>query len=264
MNSFTNGDLYLMLLDRLRKDRRGSVSPEEFESFLRWRNIDYFNKMISMEGENKMNENALMPFYIPFSPLTIAQDTQTLLYYADITSITTYGQYINVWHTTAIVNPTRPALTGIVPVDIVTNTELPDRLRNAITGPSATNPIGYFVNGTAGHRLYVHGISSTTGTIVMSYYRIPEDPYFDYYSDSQGNTTYLVETSPATTHVLLSGEVSRDGKTTGQTVTSASVDLDWGDDDAVNILDMIVSDVSIAMSDPNSFQASLLERKENA
>ena len=264
MTSFNNEDLYLMLLDRLRKDRKGSVSPEEFESFLRWRNLDYFNKMVSVEGENKMNENALMPFFIPNIPLDIAQDSQTLLYYADITDLTTYAQYINVWHTLDVVNPTRPDMTDIVPIDMVSQAELPDRLRNAITLPTAEDPIGYIVNGTAGHRLYVHGISSTTGTILLSYYRLPPDPYFDYYVDSSGNITYLTDESPATTHVLLAGEESRDGKVAGQTVTSASTDLAWGDDDAINILDMIVSDVSIALSDPNSFQASLLERKENA
>ena len=41
---FDNNDLLQIVLDRLRKDRKGSINPEEFESLLRLRNIDYFNQ----------------------------------------------------------------------------------------------------------------------------------------------------------------------------------------------------------------------------
>lgn len=74
--------------------------------------------------------------------------------------------------------------------------------------------------------------------------------------------TYLTEGQSS--YTLQSGEVARDGTTAGGSVTSLSVDLEWDDDDAMQVLDMIVSDVSIALSDSDSYQASLLERKDNA
>ena len=95
----------------------------------------------------------------------------------------------------------------------------------------------------------------------MSYYKLPEDPVYDYYTDAYGNYTYLTEEQPA--YTLQAGEIAKDGSVAGEQVTSVSVDLEWEDDEAMKILDMIVSDVSIALSDPGSFQASLLERKEN-
>ena len=266
MNSFTNDTLYTMLLHRLRKDRKGAVSPEEFESFLRWRNVDYYNKMFKDESSTKYNEDAIRPFLVPIEAVPVTLDTQTDWYVAALTALEEdYGHWANIWFTedtVAIASPpstyARPSMTNAVHLDIVSETELPERLTNAITAPSATYPVGSLTNSN----LYLHGVGAT-GFAIISYYKLPTDPYFDYYTDASGNITYLEDTSPVTTYLLAAGEIARDGSVAGETVNSSSEDLAWGDDDALNILDMIVSDVSIALSDPSSFQASLLERKEN-
>jgi hypothetical protein len=259
MTSFNNNDLYTMLLHRLRKDRKGAVSPEEFESFLRWRNIDKYNKMFKDESSTKYNEDALKPFLVPFEDIQLVLNATTLYYEATLSSpamTQDYGHWANVWVTDQTYEPGGYDLTDMTSVDIVSETELQDRLTNAITGPSATHPIGYFSN----TKLYIHGFGSQ-GYVIMSYYKLPSDPVFDYYTDASGNITYLTESQAA--YTLLSGEIAKDGSTAGSAVTSLSVDLEWDDDEALDILDMIVSDVSIALSDPGSFQASLLERKEN-
>jgi hypothetical protein len=259
MTSFTNDDLYQMLLHRLRKDRRGAVSPEEFESFLRWRNLDYYNKVLEKEGADKGVEQALRPFLVPFERLAVTLDSDTGWYSAAISGLSeSLGQWINAWFTTATWNPAASALdmTGLIEIDMVQELELPDRLSNAITAPSATRPVGHLTNSL----LYVHGISAV-GNLLLSYYKLPDDPVYDYYTNAYGTVTYLTEGQSA--YILQAGEASKSGKTAGQAVTSASIDLEWDDDEAINILDMIVSDVSIALSDPGSFQASLLERKEN-
>jgi hypothetical protein len=257
MTSFNNSDLYNMLLHRLRKDRRGAISPEEFESFLRWRNLDYYNKMFKDEQRNKYNDVALKPFFIPFEAIQVALDATTTWYSASLTSLTnTLGNWDNVWFTTDVPAPVRISRENIVEVDIVSETELPDRLTNAITGPTATKPIGHFTN----TELYVHGIEAV-GYVFLSYYKLPDDPVYDYYVDAYGTVTYLTEGQAA--YTLQAGEIAKDGSTAGQQVTSTSIDIEWEDDEAVDILDMIVSDVSVALADPGSFQASLLERKEN-
>ena len=71
MTNLNNGDLYNMMLDRIRKDQRGIISPEEFESFLRWRSLDKFGSLIKVEGENKLNQEALLPFYVHHDPISV-------------------------------------------------------------------------------------------------------------------------------------------------------------------------------------------------
>jgi len=260
MTSFNLGDLYEMLLMRLRKDKKGSVSPEEFEGFARWRNIDYYNKMFVNESSTKYNEDSLKPFYVPYEDIQVDQNAVTKYYEGALSELpedSPYGHWINLWINDQGAEPGHVYdLTDMTWVDIVTETELPDRLTNAITGPSADHPIGHFSN----TKLYVHGIAAS-GFGILTYYKLPDDPYFDYYVDAYGTITYLTEGQLS--YTLKAGEMARDGSVAGEAVISASKDIEWEDHDAMNLLDMIVSDVSIALSDPNSYQASLLERKEN-
>jgi len=264
MTNLNNGDLYNMMLDRIRKDQRGIISPEEFESFLRWRSLDKFGSLISVEGANKLNQDSLLPFYVHHDPITVTSANS--VYYiplqvlsAGTTTTTTPYSYIdyniavlvNSWATSSHLN-----FSSLTHIDLVSSAELADRLDNAITLPSSAQPVGYLEE----TKLWVWGVSS--GYVLLDYYRYPTSEYFDYYTDSQGNVTYL--TDGQASYTLQTGEIARDGSTSGSSVTSASVDTEWDDDDALHILDMIVSDVSIALSDPESFQASLLERKENA
>ena len=280
MTNLTNGELYTMLLHRLRKDRKGSISPEEFESFLKWRNLDYFNKALRKEGATQLVDASLAPF-------VVLQDVQVIysslyeyyiiLYNSNSSNpptdpplkFTSYdvAKIINIWWTDSLTN-----FSSKIRVDLLTYSEWSDRINNAITGPSNDYPIAYL-----GGEFSVAGVPNAyyfdtlwlkggtgfaSGYIILDYYKYPAEPYFDYYTDSSGNITYLTDGQAA--YTLLTDEQSRDGKIAGQAVTSTSQDLEWDDEDALVILDMIVSDVSIALSDPNSFQASLLERKDNA
>jgi len=264
MTNLNNGDLYNMMLDRIRKDQRGIISPEEFESFLRWRSLDKFGSLIKVEGENKLNQEALLPFYVHHDPISVTSSNS--VYYIPLqvlssgtTTTTTPYSYIdyniavlvNTWATSSYTD-----FSSLTHIDLVSSSELSDRLNNAITLPSTEDPVGYLEE----TKLWIWGV--TSGYILLDYYRYPTQEYFDYYTDSVGNVTYL--TDGQSSYTLQSGEVARDGTAAGGAVTSASVDTEWDDEEALQMLDMIVSDVSIALSEPESFQASLLERKENA
>jgi len=248
-----------MLLDRLRKDKKGSVSAEEFESFLRYRNSDYFNLKAKSDGVGKVEEDSIKPFLVEFDPIAVGLDGEMNIYRGLLAGLTqTYGHWKGVWWTTNTVDPgdTYPDISDMIYVDVVTELELQNRLANAITAPSTSDPVAYFTD----TRIYVFG--TVGGYLLVTYYKQPNDPYFDYYTDASGNITYLTEGQGA--YTLQTGEISRSGSVAPAAVTSLSVDLEWEDYDAVNILDMIVSDVSIALSDPESFQASILERQQNA
>jgi len=251
MISFNNNDLFQILLNRLRKDRKGSINAEEFESFLRSRNLDYFNQQFNVDGVSQINTDSLQVFAMDNEPIAVTQDGSLRIYLATLpTGATAYAHAISAFYSTSSSD-----LSTLVEMDLVSNAELPNRLNNAITGPSAVYPIGWITDLV----MRVYGV--TTGYVILNYYRYPLDPYFDYYTDAYGNITYLTDGQPA--HTLLAGQVSRSGLTAGQPVTSASVDLEWGDQDAVNILDMVMSDVSLSQNDQAGMQSSILERQNN-
>ena len=270
MTGFDNGNLYTMLLDRLRKDKKGSISPEEFETFLRWRNLDYFNQMLeTVEGSHR-SQKALSVFIVSDDVITISSDDGQAVIDVDVwetgdsdaplTQLSYRPAYVlNIWYSESATD-----LSDKIPFDVVNQLEYRERKNNAITAPSSECPVicELGTSSEGGPRYLVDGV--TSGYAVFDYYVSPNDPYglqpyFDYYTDASGNVTYLEVNE---SYTLQTGEVARDGSTSGS-VSSLSVDLSWRDNDAMNILDMIVSDVSVALSDPNSFQASLLERQQN-
>ena len=267
MVSFNNNDLYQMLLDRLRKDRKGSVSPEEFESFLRWRNLDYFNKQLGSEGATKLNYDSLVPFMFFQDDIAISTSLGEHYVILDSSYVGPSATYkvahiANAWYSASATDHSSK-----VNLDIVSFPEWRNRLGNAITGPTNTYPIGcrgmLVIVGLGNMEvLWVEGGSDVEGgVVILDYYKYPADPYFDYYTDAYGNITYLTDGQAA--YTLLTGEISRSNATAGTAVTSASQDLEWEDSDALHILDMIVTDVSVALSDPDSVQASLFERQQN-
>ena len=257
-SNFNLDDLYQIILKRLRKDRKGGVSPEDFEAFLRIRNMDYFNQMMGQEGMSNKNTTALSPFYQfheADSQLNIISASG--LYLVGLAYLNyDWAEIMNVYHSASYSD-----LSSLTEVDLVTSAEWSERIGNAITGPSESRPIAIIGDNALNDddNMYVSGV--TTGYLVFDYYRYPVDPYFDYYVDASGNYTYLTDGQGA--YTLQAGEVARDGTAAGGSVTSASQDLEWKDTDAMNILDMVYTDVVVALSDPGSYQASILERQQN-
>jgi hypothetical protein len=250
MTIYTNDDLYQIILDRLRKDRKGSINAEEFESFLNTRSIDYFNQQMGVEGVSKKNQESLVPFLTTFEFLAVTTSSHAL-YSIDLTAAAnSIASIDNVWWSSS-----NTTVVGMVEVDMLTNPEINKRLGNTITAPSATSPAGYIDT----DNLWVFGV--TGGYLVLNYYKTPASAYFDYYADAVGNITYLTEGQSA--YTLQTGEVARDGSVATESVTSASIDLEWNDIDAMNILDMVMTDIGVAQSDQNVTQASVLERQNN-
>lgn len=277
MTSFNNNDLYQILLDRLRKDRKGAISPEEFESFLRYRNLEYFNKQIGVEDVTKMNHDSLIPFFVGLDNTADSEQSGAQFVHIGTENIglgntldNECAYIINAWYHNTVGGVDQAERR---PIDILSSAEYHERFTNAITMGTSDYPIAYrgmlnywrdapvsaYVNIPV---LYIQGLDPLTSYgVYLDYYRYPADPYFDYYTDSNGNITYLTDGQAA--YTLQAGEEARDGKTVGQQVTSASQDLEWRDNDAIHILDMVYSDVTLAMSDPDSFEASMLERQQN-
>lgn len=251
MTNFNVNNLYQIALDRLRKDRKGSVSPEEFESFLNNRSYDYFQQQLGVEGISKLNQASLAPLFTFHAPVPI-EGTFGITgdSWASLVSPYDIVKVVNAWHSAS-----STVFSSVVEIDLVTHSELIDRLNNAITKPTATNPIGYI----QGAKMTVFGV--TTGYVLFDFYSRPSKVYFDYYTDGNGNVTYLTVGQSA--YTLATGEVSRSGKIATQSVTSASTVFEWEDEDAMNILDMVMTDLGVAQNDPAVVQTSMEERKNN-
>jgi len=119
------------------------------------------------------------------------------------------------------------------PVDIVTNDEIGDRLRNPMT---STTPFIVVNNGNI--EIYPTSLSST-GSFIMTIVRKPETPIYDYYIlNSTGEEYPLAEGEvPPAAGVTYSGLSSAPGN------DSATVDLDWPSSAHHVLIRMILMDI---------------------
>jgi hypothetical protein len=74
----------------------------------------------------------------------------------------------------------------------------------------------------------------------------PVRPVYDYYIDANFNQIYL---AAGATHLLAAGEFGSLGQTSGQTVTSATVELDWNELYVVEFCNEVLSRVGQNLKD---------------
>ena len=236
--ALTNFNLYEITLDQLRKDRKGSITIEEFEKMLINRSIWLFKDLLPVDDRDSVTTTALSPFLVTNNAVAISgSDPYQALYSA----FTSSPAHIKSAYT--IQSETKKW------IDVVTPEELAMRYSNAITEPSASYPTAT-VSPTS---LYLQGI--TSGSIYVTYYKNPAQPYLDYYLSSNGDYVYLSEDQSV--YTLGSGEIARNGSTT--TVTSQTAELEWNDNEKVLLVQYILSDLGIALKDQTVVQKSMAE-----
>ena len=123
-------------------------------------------------------------------------------------------------------------------IDILSSPEVAQRNSSYIDAPSINFPVAEII----GSSINVYPATILTADLV--YYRYPVVPVFDYYVDATGELVYLEN---GETHELTSGEVDSAGNTSG-TFTSASVELEWGDSEKIDITWLIIKNMGINLS----------------
>ena len=130
-------------------------------------------------------------------------------------------------------------------VEVLFSGEVSHRLQNAIDNPTTLFPVGEFI----GSKFYIYPTTITSADIV--YYKQPTTPVFDYYIDGYGDIQYM---PVGTTHELVAGEEYSDGSTSG-TVTSVSVESEFGDDGKIDLLYLIGKAFGLNLQRGDIFQA---------
>lgn len=142
---------------------------------------------------------------------------------------------------------------ALEPVELLTSSELSRRLANAIDVPDALFPAAEII----GNSLYVYPTTITSAT--LTFYRYPITPILSYYIDLNGD---IVPMEAGATHVLLEGETGSNGEGVGETVTSSTVEHEWGEDTAPDMAYIILRNMGIPLGRADVFQAADKIKKE--
>jgi len=132
-----------------------TLRPEQFNLYLQKVNFDLFNQALRGWESTQVVTDILYPFKVK-TDLTFATGVATRP--AD------YARHSAVWYDDS---------STIVPVEVVTDAELPDRINNAITAPTAAYPIIYFID----KKINILPVSITTGVDLL-YIKKPATPVY--------------------------------------------------------------------------------------
>jgi len=132
-----------------------TLSPEQYNLYLQKANFELFNQSLKNWENKQVITDILYPFKVK-TDLTFAAGVATRP--AD------YARHSAAWYDDGAT---------IVPVEVVTDAELPDRIDNAITAPTVVYPIIYFLN----EKINILPVSITTGVDLL-YIKKPTVPVY--------------------------------------------------------------------------------------
>jgi hypothetical protein len=237
-------DVYDLLLDELRTDKRGlSCEIPTFNRLLRLVNYEIYDQYLTDFEKDQSNADSLGWFKVHnFGiDLTLGVGTLPINYYRligkpRILDGTTYRK-----------------------VDLVTTFEQACRDDDFLTQATTLHPTATIggVNATQDVQIRV---SPTTATKVwVDYMKMLDTPYLDYYINNQTyNFTYLAESSAL--QAIPAGSTYRDGTVGAANVTSLTKDLVWDEGDLPLIITKLVNRVAKQLPDELLLQTSMAEQ----
>ena len=239
-------DVYQLLLDELRTDRRGlSVEIEEFNRLLRVVNQEIFDQYLTDFEINQSNADSMGWFKVHNFGIDLTLGVGTLP--------TNYYRLIG-----------KPRiLDGVTyrKVDLVTTYELACREDDYLTQPTVLHPVATIGGINALEQTQIRVVPTTVTKVWVDYIRMLDIPFLDYYIN---DTTYVKTFLPDSTTLqnIPAGYTYRTGTIGGAAVTVASQtrDLVWDDGDLSLIITKLVNRVAKALPDPLLLQTSAAEQ----
>ena len=248
-SNITNDSLYKLFLYILNKTQTGNVFPiDQFGNIFNGAQLKFFKNKIGnpdlfkpgqpfssqQDGLTEGIDNSLSPFH---EYMTIAAGNPLMVNDRGIApkpqdffkrlSIS-YWQYIN---------GIPPRLR---PISVVSDDDWNNSISSKLSPPSMKSPIANIGNKI----IRFYPIKSCA--VDFTYRRLPIPPVYDYYIDPLLGIVYLPEN---TTYTLQTGQIYSDGKTISGNVTSKTVELEWQDNDKMDILSIVLSFQSINLRD---------------
>ena len=212
----TNFEFWEALNGAVDKDGYGGVfDPTDYEDISRVVNLSFLKrKMEELYKSIQPREDLQKTIYSSklFRNLIIRETLTPSSGIIDLSSdlSDTYGFFIGLRVTSTNVK-----------IKLIPNEELDEVLDNAILTPSTSYPVATI----DGDNLRINPTSITS--VIFTYIKIPDEPIFDYYSDSNDNIVYMAE--GATSVSIPSGATYSDGTEGPTTKDSQSIEFDYNE-----------------------------------
>lgn len=229
----------------IRKDQKGnSFNITEFNKVAKLVNYELYNSYSSRVEESSDITEALKSFMTMGEELTLTLGVEPLP--------ATYERLLG-----------KPYVfddPAFIPVDVITNLELVDRLADELTKPSDAAPIAIIGGLETTPKIQVY--PTDTASIFINYLSLPATPILDYYIDQYGQYTYLDE--GATSISLPALAVYSDGTVGPDTIAaSLTIDFEWHEDQTPILINMILQKAGIVLGDQTAIQYGIArETKE--
>ena len=140
-------------------------------------------------------------------------------------------------------------------IEVVSPEEYAKRTHNLLSKPIAYYPVAYIVGTTC--KVYPTNMTS----LYVDYIAKPTIPIYDYYTDANYQIVYLAVSA---THMLTAGEYGSAGQTSGNLVTSLTVELDIPEDLHLAFANYLLGKWAIRDRDQLLYQASENEINKTA
>lgn len=244
-------DVYKLLLDQIRADKRGnSLEISEFNRLARLTNQEIFDDFIDLFETNTENSDVLAGFKIHNFGIDL-----TALASAELAYGTMPSNYYYVMGKPRI-------LDGIVyrRVDEVTEYEDSCREDDYLTKATTTYPTCRIGGMDAIGNIQIKVRPQTITKVWVDYLREIEVPYLDYYvNDTTYQITFLPE-STALQNIPL-GSTHSSGTVGGAavTVTSLTHDFEWGESELGLILAKLMQKVGATLPDQGIQQSGMAD-----
>jgi hypothetical protein len=239
----STSDVYSLLLDELRTDKRGlSCEPDEFNRLIRLINQELYEDYVGEFEDGQESSDSLGFLKVHNYSIGLTAGVGTLP--------SSYERLIG-----------KPRILVGTTVDPVSTFELASRSDDYLTQPSTTYPI-CTIGGVDGLGSLQIRVSPTTVTNVwIDYLRTLTVPFLDYMIN---NTTYVPTffAETVTPQSLPLGSTYRTGTVggAGVTVTSLSKDFRWSDGDLPLLITKLVNRLAKQLPDELLLQTSSAEQ----
>ena len=237
-------DVYNLLLDELRTDKRGlSCEVGEYNRLIRLVNQEIFEQYVKRFEEGHESSNELGFLKVHNYSLTLTSGVATLP--------ANYDRIIG--------KPRILSGSSYVNVDVVSTYELACRSDDYLTEPTTTYPVCTIGGIDAYEDLQIRVSPTTITTVWIDYLRELSVPFLDYYiNDTTLEYTFLDETTDP--YTITEGYTYSDGTVGDTTVVSQTENLRWGEGDLSLILTKLVNRLSKQLPDELLLQASTAEQ----
>jgi hypothetical protein len=222
---------YDTILDLIRKDQKGrAFSIPEFNDIIKLVNYELYSHLAPKSGQDTDVIEALKDFVVLGATISLTSGVGSIP-----------SGYERIQGKPYVISGA-----DTIPVDVITSLELPDRLEDELTKPSALHPVAIIGGAPVLDLSQITVYPDTISDIRVSYLKIPATPLLDYYILSTGQYFYLDE--DATGITIPVGAVYSDGVTVNpSTVDSLTVNFEWREDQTPILVNMVLQKAGIVL-----------------